>query len=319
VRQPPLPEAAPSTSPTYAATWQADESLEELNERIHDGVPVDKLLDRARSYRDWLFGEFPEAAPGPGAAVMELGSGVGWIMQAMLEGYAFESITGLDISANMIKRAQERFSDPRACFVLYDGLTMPFPDGHFKVIYSVAAMQHIEKHAAFLLFEELHRCLAPGGHAIIHLLAVEHIPVAAVDYHTECLQHVHDEPTHWHHYYAFDELFVLFSEVIGASDLDLVYEEGSFLVHFSKGGANRYRRESLLAERHVARLAALAQPAVPAAQPAPEPVPVDYRDPRAWVPDALKPLARRLRRLVQSAWALRGGGGRRRPPTSTAP
>jgi ubiquinone/menaquinone biosynthesis C-methylase UbiE len=291
--QPLLPDAARSTSPTYAAAWLADESLEQLNERIHDGVPVDKLLDRARTYRDWLFGAFPEATPTSGAAVMELGSGVGWIMEAMLEKYPFESITGLDISANMIKRAQERFSDPRADFVLYDGQTMPFPDDHFQVIYSVAAMQHVEKHAAFLLFEELYRSLAPGGHAVIHLLAVEHIPDAPEDYHTQCLWHVHNEPTHWHHYYAFDELFVLFSQVIGVSDFDLVYEGKSFLVHFSKGGRHRYRRESLPAERYPARLAAHAQPAAPAA-----PEPVNYRDPRAWVPDALKPLARRLRRLV---------------------
>lgn len=62
---------------------------------------------------------------------------------------------GLDISANIIARAQERFSDPRARFVLYDGFHIPFPDDNFPVLYSVAAMQHIEKHIALLLFDEL--------------------------------------------------------------------------------------------------------------------------------------------------------------------
>lgn len=95
--------------------------------------------------------------------MLELGSGVGWIMEAVLERFPVKEIVGLDISENMIRRAKERFSDPRARFVLYDGLRIPFEDGHFDTVYSAAALQHIEKHIAFLLFEELHRVLAPGG------------------------------------------------------------------------------------------------------------------------------------------------------------
>lgn len=231
----------------YATTWTVDDSLENLNLRIHDGVALEQLLDRARGYRDQLFNLFPEAGPAPSDTVLELGSGVGWIMQAMLERFPVKEIVGLDISANMIARAQERFADDRARFVLYDGFTIPFDDSSIPMMYSVAAMQHIEKHVAFLLFEELYRILAPGGHGIIHLLSVDHIPSADPNFHDECWNHVRNLPTHWHHYYSFDELFVLFADVIGVSDLDIVHEDvtNSFFVHFSKGTGRPFRRAEL--------------------------------------------------------------------------
>jgi ubiquinone/menaquinone biosynthesis C-methylase UbiE len=232
----------------YATTWLVEESLESLNARIHDGVGIEQLHDRAVSYRDWLFQSFPEAEPTTGARMMELGSGVGWIMQAMIERFPLvREVVGLDISANMIKRAEERFQHPAARFQLYDGLTMPFPEGHFEVIYSVAVIQHIEKHIAFLLFEELYRILQSRGHALLHVLSVDHIKRAHPPYHEECLNHLRNTPEHWHHYYAFDELFVLFSDIIGVSDLDIVYEptSRSFLVHFSKDGSSKFRRPEL--------------------------------------------------------------------------
>src|SRR5438270_146127 len=95
-------------------------------------------------------------------------SGVGWIMEAVLEKFPEISITGLDISENIATRARERLPDPRAGFVVYDGFKFPFEDSSFDVIYSCAVIQHIEKHVAFLLFREIYRSLAVGGHAVLH-------------------------------------------------------------------------------------------------------------------------------------------------------
>jgi ubiquinone/menaquinone biosynthesis C-methylase UbiE len=242
-----IEEAHVTEASAYAATWLADESLESISARIHDGVPDERLMERARGYRDWLFDTYPAARPDLETRVMELGSGVGWIMEAVLERFPVREIVGLDISANMVRRAQERFSHPNARFVVYDGFNVPFEDGYFGVIYSVAAIQHIEKHVAFLLFEELYRILSVGGHAVIHLLAVDHIPEGVTSYREECWNHVRNVPTHWHHYYSFDELFVLFSQVIGVDDLDITYQEASksFLVHFSKATGNPYFRSEL--------------------------------------------------------------------------
>ncbi|MEO6798014.1 MAG: class I SAM-dependent methyltransferase [Candidatus Dormibacter sp.] len=229
----------------YAAAWTREENLEGLNVRIHDGVPLEELRARADRYRGSMFDVlYPMARPNPGDRVMEFGSGVGWIMESVLEGFPAIHLTGLDISENMITRARERFKDPRAEFALYDGFTFPFPDDYFQVLYSCAAVQHIEKHIAYLLFREMYRVLAPGGHAVIHLMSVHCMTWSVIPFDQECWNHVKNLPEHWHHYYAFDELKVLFSDLIGVDDFDVRHhpELGSFYVHFSKGTGRRFLR-----------------------------------------------------------------------------
>jgi ubiquinone/menaquinone biosynthesis C-methylase UbiE len=233
---------------SYAAAWTREESLDSLNRRIHDGVSLEQLADRARGYRDQMFEVlYPFAPPKEGERVLEVGSGVGWIMQAMLEKFPIGEITGLDISENMVRRAQERFSDPRSQFVLYDGFHFPFSDDYFPVIYSCAALQHIEKHVAFLLMREIYRVLAPQGHAILHFLSINHMSQNNIPYEQECWNIINNTETHWHFYYSFDELFIIFSELIGVDDLDIWPDPSfnSFFVHFSKGTQRKFLREDL--------------------------------------------------------------------------
>lgn len=234
--------------PGYESAWQREEDLAGLNLRLHEGVPLDKLAERAAGWRDRLFGAYPQAAPADGARVVEFGSGVGWIMEAMLERFpGIGQIIGLDISEPIARAGRERLQHPAARFVVYDGRRFPFRDGGVDVIYSCAAIQHVEKHAAFLQFEEMHRVLAPGGHAVLHFMSVDHIAHAGVDYEAECVNHVEHRPEHWHHYYSFDELYVIFSELIRADDLDIraTDEYDSFIVHFSKGTGRRHLRPGL--------------------------------------------------------------------------
>jgi ubiquinone/menaquinone biosynthesis C-methylase UbiE len=229
----------------YATTWTGEESLESLNLRLHDGVPLDELMNRARAYRTVMFETlYPMAQPSAGARVLEFGSGVGWIMEAMLEKYPVAEIVGLDISANMIKRAQERFSHARAKFTLYDGFRFPFPDDYFQTLYSCAVIQHIEKHIAFLLMQEMYRVLAPGGHAVLHFVSVHYMPHGPLTFEQECWNHINNINTHWHHYYSYDELFVIFSQMIGVDDLDirLHISPDFFYVHFSKKTGRKFLR-----------------------------------------------------------------------------
>lgn len=231
----------------YAAVWKRAESLESLNARIHDGVPTEMLRDRADQYRRRMFEElFPVARPAGGTA-LELGSGVGWILESMLEAYPLQSVIGLDLSENMIRRARERVADPRMRFVHYDGLRIPLADASVPVIYSCAVIQHIEKHAAFLVLSELVRILAPRGHAVLHFLGIDHLPAESLSYSEECWYHVTGTPAHWHHYYTFDELFVLFANLLKVSDLDIRHDEGctSFYVHFSRDTGRPFLRPEL--------------------------------------------------------------------------
>lgn len=247
-----------STTPSsYSRVWTREESLDSLNRRIHDGVAVEQLAERARVYRDTMFRSvYPAAQPQVGDRVLELGPGVGWIMEALLEAFPIGEIVGLDISENMARRARERFGDRRARFEVYDGLRFPFPDGHFQVVYSCAAIQHIPKHIAFILFKELHRVLQPGGHAVLHLLSTYFMPKIAESYEEECRVQLKGGDAHWHFFYSFDELAMILSNLIGVDDLDLQPAappmappgegDDTWIVHFSKGTGRRYLRDDLV-------------------------------------------------------------------------
>ncbi|HKF77859.1 MAG TPA: class I SAM-dependent methyltransferase [Candidatus Dormibacteraeota bacterium] len=250
---------------SYQQVWQDAYDLDALNVRLHDGVPLDHLADRGRSYRDLMFQRFyPLAAPRPGDRVLEIGGGVGWIMQAVLEGYpGISELVDLDISENMIRRAQERWSHPKVRYQLYDGLTFPFPDDSFDVVYSCACIQHIEKHAAYFVFKEAHRVLKPGGHAVLHLLSIHQLPRPNnYTYEEECRHHLEGRGDHhWHHYYGLDELVAMLAMEIGVSDFDLQVQEGEThqFVHFSKRTGQRFLDADLLQLMYPQSLTLLAE------------------------------------------------------------
>jgi ubiquinone/menaquinone biosynthesis C-methylase UbiE len=230
----------------YKQAWVRPRTLDRLNRGIHDGVPLDELGARAADRRDTFFELlFPYARPSAGAKVLELGPGVGWIMEAMLDRYPIGEIVGLDVSPVMIEQAQARWHDERAKYVLYDGLHVPLEDNSFDNVYSVACLQHIEKHHAFLAMKELVRILKPGGHGTLHLISIHHLPTAKRSYEKECWNHVNNVDQHWMHYYSFDEILVLFSYALAVTDLDIKYHRTSFWVHFSKGTERRFASDEV--------------------------------------------------------------------------
>lgn len=221
----------------YKKVWQREDPLYILNHRLHDGVKPDQLAKRAEDRVERFFvRHFPNAIPTQNAKVLELGSGVGWIMQAFLQQFpCTTSITGLDISANCIQKARKRWLDNRANFVLYNGISIPFADNSFHNIYSVSCLQHIEKHAAFLILTDLYRVLQPGGHATLHFLDISHITHARHGYFTYCKDYLAGrENMHRLYFYTAEELQVLLQTVIGVQAFSIIREGTSLLVYFSK-------------------------------------------------------------------------------------
>ncbi len=236
-----------SKSEMYKQAWTREETLDQLNKRIHDGAssPQD-LLARAQRYRDRLITDtYPMAVPPESARVMELGSGVGWIMQAMIERFPIAEITGLDISEVMIRRGKERLPDERVKWQLYDGFTFPFEDNYFDNIYSAAAIQHINKDVVFLLFKEMHRCIKPGGHVTFHVLSIQHVVETKRDFTDVCKRHIAGSGQHHLYFYTAEELLVWCSDLIGATDFDVRALGTSLYVHFSKGGAEKFLRPEI--------------------------------------------------------------------------
>jgi len=203
-----------------AEVWNdPTESLDSVNGRIHDGVPLASLEARAQSFVDQIFDVFPYARPKNGASILEIGSGVGYIMEAMDKGARARGITpreviGLDIAEHMLERAKARLlGNPIFSFIHYDGIHVPLPDRSLDLVYSVASLQHVPRPYVYNLFFETLRVLKHDGYAVIQLLGVKDLQTKpeVVQWHQEVKSQVNHSVTHWHHYYSAEELQRVFS------------------------------------------------------------------------------------------------------------
>jgi ubiquinone/menaquinone biosynthesis C-methylase UbiE len=198
-----------------ARTWDDPiESLEATNARIHDGVPLERLAERADTYVRSIFDQFPRINVQATRRIMEIGSGTGFIMEGVdrylrARRVKADSIAGLDIAPNMLAKAKARIGDRRPFeFILYDGLEIPVASESVDLVYSVAALQHVPKLYVYNLFLQIARILKPGGFAVMHFLAFRHIPeqIRAEPWAVEIRRQINNETGHWHHFYAAEEL-----------------------------------------------------------------------------------------------------------------
>ncbi len=235
-------------------TWNiAEESLESVENRIHDGVPREALKDRAAGYINTFARLFPWAMPKPGAHIMEVGSGLAYIMQAAAARFAPERIVGLDVAAGMIDKAKQRLArdgarEARFEFSVYDGITIPFDDSSFDFVYSVAAIQHIPKPYAYNLFLEINRILKPAGFAALHTLCFSLLPshTRMFPFKEEVLRQIRNEVGHWHFFYSKQELLHVLSAGVQVGWVSVHEELGSLWTTFSKDKQVAFCNDTLL-------------------------------------------------------------------------
>jgi ubiquinone/menaquinone biosynthesis C-methylase UbiE len=223
-------------------TWEARcESLESVEARIHDGVPQDQLHRRADDYLDTLEGLFPRARPRRGEELMEIGVGLGYIMQAAVRRYSPKRIVGLDIASGMIDKARQRLErdaiDTRVVeFVHYDGRNAPLPSASFDFIYSVASLQHAPRPYCFRAMMEAHRLIKPSGNVCIHLLAYSHFKehITPSLFAGEIDRQIEGRAEHWHHYYSREEIEAVLVYGVGARDVRVEEHAGSLFICFTR-------------------------------------------------------------------------------------
>ncbi|HEV3241021.1 MAG TPA: phytanoyl-CoA dioxygenase family protein [Casimicrobiaceae bacterium] len=243
----------------FQAWDRASEPLETTELRIHDGAPLEGLPKRAQWYIGTLQQLFPWATPTPGATVMEIGSGLGYVMEAALARYQPRRVIGLDVAPSMLEKARARLqrdgvTDPRLEFLLYDGITVPLADNSVDYVYSVAALQHVPKTYVYNLFLEIKRILSPSGFCGIHLLSCNNIGEHSrlVPFAQEIGNQLRGEDTHWHHFYAFDELLRVLADGVEAKQIDIVDGDVSIWASFAKTGPT-FHRPDLPTEAHIPR------------------------------------------------------------------
>jgi SAM-dependent methyltransferase len=136
------------------------------------------LTDRTKKGGKWNVGEFMatgdaeietvmthlariDCVPDCNHAALDFGCGVGRLTQALAR--SFSSCVGVDISQQMIQKA-ESFNQHANCrFVANSDARLPFTDASFSFVYSNIVLQHVPRRYSMEYLKEFVRVLAPGG------------------------------------------------------------------------------------------------------------------------------------------------------------
>ncbi len=192
-------------------TWDSTESLASIEKRIHDGWPVDRLHERGDELIATMFKRSPFIHLSESYSALEIGPGVGYLMQALDRAKPAGSVTGLDVAANMAAHGKERMvrdalTEKPFRFETYDGVNFPFPDNSFDLVYSIAAIQHIPKPFAYNIFLEATRVVKPTGSVCLHLANVGYLDDEKVSFNDEVKKQINNLNDHWHHFYTEQEM-----------------------------------------------------------------------------------------------------------------
>ncbi|MGA3067275.1 MAG: class I SAM-dependent methyltransferase [Tepidisphaeraceae bacterium] len=236
------PKANADPSAAFKTWNRAEDSLGSIEARIHDGVPIDKLHDRADGFVKALSSIFPWAMPREGAAILEIGSGVGYIMEAACRKLHPSRMIGLDIAPAMIEKAKERLARDHVAipaeFLAYDGITIPMAPKSVDFVYSVACLQHIPKPYVYNLFGEILRILKPSGTATLHFLSFSMLKLhqGSYDLKREIAKQLAGTEGHWHHCYSREELMQVLTYGYGAERVEVAETDISIWAAFGAGG-----------------------------------------------------------------------------------
>lgn len=133
-------------------------TLNDTSERITPGRQVS--LRQHLLYLRHLFSyEYAANRIRSDTRTLEVGCGEGYGVALLSR--SIGSLVGLDVDGDAIRHAAEKYPGPNCRFEAYDGVRIPFPDGHFGSVVSFQVIEHVDDAAGFV--EELGRVLEPGG------------------------------------------------------------------------------------------------------------------------------------------------------------
>ncbi len=104
-----------------------------------------------------------EEIPGPVNTVLDYGCGQGGWSELLREVFPNAQISGIDISANAIAKAKERF--PENDYFCFDSKVAPFSDASFDLVFSYHVLEHVYEIERTVM--DLARLVKSGGWACI--------------------------------------------------------------------------------------------------------------------------------------------------------
>ena len=162
-------ETGRGQQPRYAEAWKRDGDLDTFKRKILYGV-TDEDLWRHYASEDLENIFKDDFRISPDDVILEFGCGIGRLIKAIVEKFNFRKLVGLDVNPRMVEYAQKQIQDSRVSFTAYDGgVTLPFESNTFDKIYSVLTFQHVDKHFAYFIFQDMLSVLKPHGQAVLQI------------------------------------------------------------------------------------------------------------------------------------------------------
>lgn len=107
-------------------------------------------------------------SPVDGQAILDLGTGNGYVAMAIANAHPGCRVVGVDVAAEAIDRDLELARTrclSNASFQSYDGMRLPFADGYFDAAVSRYAFHHFPRPE--MILQELGRTLGSGGRLVL--------------------------------------------------------------------------------------------------------------------------------------------------------
>ncbi len=116
-----------------------------------------------REASDALVDQLTGRIVGKGGRILDVACGLGASTRRLMDSYAPDMITGINISHAKIAAARARA--PGCGFNVMDATVLDFPDNHFDAVICVEAAFHFDTRDGF--FKEALRVLKPGGSLVL--------------------------------------------------------------------------------------------------------------------------------------------------------
>jgi SAM-dependent methyltransferase len=105
-------------------------------------------------------------APQPGEAILDIGSGPGFLVQEIAEIVGPSGqVAGVDLSSDMIRRSTDRNERPYVSYAEADATALPYDDASFDAVVSTQVAEYVPDAAEFCA--RAFRVLKPGGRALV--------------------------------------------------------------------------------------------------------------------------------------------------------
>ncbi len=112
--------------------------------------------------------------------ILELGTGTGETARRVLERKPGARLTGIDVSEEMLSRAQQVLPSEQIEDLLMRGIQDPLPEGPFDLVISALTVHHLDGPAKAHLFDRVADVVRDGGRFVMGDVVVPDDPADAV-------------------------------------------------------------------------------------------------------------------------------------------